>query len=1299
MTATYDDHTGNGSNKNFTYTFPVLLSTDVKVSVDGVTQTSGYTVNTGNTRVEFTTAPVNLAKVRVYRETAVGKASGDEDPKAVFAAGSSVRATDLNSNFEQVLFATHELQDQLILAENIDTGAVTSAKILDDTIVNADVNTSAAIAGTKVSPNFGSQAVVTTGTLAAGATTVTGNITVSGTVDGRDVATDGSKLDGIEAGATGNQTSAEIRAAVEAATDSNVFTDADHSKLNAIEASATADQTAAEIRTLVESASDSNVFTDADHSKLNAIEASATADQTASEIKSLIASSPLDASHLAANSVTTSEIADAELTTLAGMQSGTASILASGTALTSTTAELNLLDGKSIVTSVSGSSTDVQLPTAKAVNDQIVNLLNDTGGFIPITAENKFPNTHPDPDNGVGTIVSIADAGGLVVNGAGIATNAATEGGTAVTINGIDSSLHSSTIAAGKGMLVQTTAQNDTAYNAGPVYTYHRLVVDEAGVATAQSLVTSFNERYRVGASNPTSSLDDGDLFFNTSSDKMLVYNATGSAWEEVQSVGNYFINTISSYSGTGGNSASFNGSAYRFVLSNPGANAEQHLVSINGVIQKPNSGTSQPGEGFAIDGSSIIFSAAPATGSDFFIITIGASVNIGTPSNNTVTNAILQSGCVDNAKVATNAAIAGSKLADDSIAEVKLDISNTASDGQFLQYKDSSDKLTWATVASAPEGTAVKSTGESGGSKYLREDGDGTCSWQSVPAGVGGATGVDFNDDVKARFGTGNDLEIYHSGSHAFIPNTTGKLFLRSDTGIVLQDAGGNESFAEFTDNGAVELYYDGTKKFSTYSAGTNIPDGQAYTAGDSNDVQLYHHSGHGYLTNNTGTYYIRSNVIAIQNNGGDHDYITIANEAGVSLYYDDSKKLETANTGVQITGYLGFESTGKVIHLADSREAVFGTGEDLKIYHDGTDSIIKDNRDSGTLRIQADSIGFNDKDVSETMLLATADGSVDLYYNGNLAFKTDLNGVQVYGTEGNDAYLYLFPDEADDLPDQWRLRAWQASQTLTIESRNGSGTYEKNIACIGDGAVELYYDSTKKFETTSTGTYMTGGMGVNRALGSSDEAFTIEQPTDDYHNAICMYVGQNPNHTYTNCIRINGHGDYSTSSGMLFHNYATSNAALDIRFTKDNGVVVGSVTHDSSSTSYNTSSDYRLKENNVAISDGITRLKTLKPYRFNFIGESNTVDGFFAHEVTPAVPEAITGTKDAMAPVSFYAEGDTIPDGKKIGDVKQYSETEIDGQSIDQSKLVPLLTAALQEAITKIETLETKVAALEAK
>ena len=142
------------------------------------------------------------------------------------------------------------------------------------------------------------------------------------------------------------------------------------------------------------------------------------------------------------------------------------------------------------------------------------------------------------------------------------------------------------------------------------------------------------------------------------------------------------------------------------------------------------------------------------------------------------------------------------------------------------------------------------------------------------------------------------------------------------------------------------------------------------------------------------------------------------------------------------------------------------------------------------------------------------------------------------------------------------------------------------------------------------------------------------------------------------------------------LRHAAATASAqGVGMIFQNTGGSVVGSIKF-GVSTSYNTSSDYRLKENAVAISDGITRLKTLKPYKFNWISDdTNTlVDGFFAHEVT-AVPEAISGTKDEV-------DSDNNP---------VY-------QGIDQSKLVPLLTAALQEAVAKIEVLETKVAALEA-
>jgi len=143
--------------------------------------------------------------------------------------------------------------------------------------------------------------------------------------------------------------------------------------------------------------------------------------------------------------------------------------------------------------------------------------------------------------------------------------------------------------------------------------------------------------------------------------------------------------------------------------------------------------------------------------------------------------------------------------------------------------------------------------------------------------------------------------------------------------------------------------------------------------------------------------------------------------------------------------------------------------------------------------------------------------------------------------------------------------------------------------------------------------------------------------------------------------------------------------------------GGVIGSVTGNGSNVAYNTSSDYRLKENIVDLDGATARLKQLQPRRFNFIDNDSlgTIDGFIAHEAQTVVPEAVTGTKDAMTEEVLYVDGDEIPEGKKVGDVKTAST--ISPQGIDQSKLVPLLTAALQEAIAKIETLETKVTALE--
>ena len=791
-------HTANGSTTSFSYPFEYYQKSDVHVTVNGTAKTQGTHYDVTGTNVVFKTSPsdytpANNDVIRVYRDTDVNTS------KATFAPGSSIRATDLNNNETQLLFSVQEAVEQEIVTADIRDAQITEAKIKDGAVTVDKIGTNA-LTYAKLQDVSATNRVLGRDSAGAG---------VIEEISPGDLRT----MINVEDGSTGDQTNAEIRTAVEAASDSNVFTDADHSKLDGIAAGAEVnvqsdwqatsgdskilnkptiptlvdeDNFASDSATQVPSQQSVKAYItstsqplDAELTELGTMDsntASALADLTQAEVQILdgatvttaelnkldgvtattaelnltdgLTATTAELNVLDGATATTAELnlldgvtattaelnyvdgvtsnvqtqldakqpLDADLTTLAGMQSGTASILASSTALTSTTAELNLLDGKSIVTSVSGSSTDVQIPSAKAVNDQIVSTLQDVGGFFPIDDELKFPNTNPDPNDDAGTIVSIADAGGIVVNGSGVSTTGRTLGGSTVTINGIDSTLNNTTIAAGKGMLVQTTSTLNT-------YTYHRLVVDEAGVASAQTLVTDFNQRYQVASSTPSNQPDgtalaEGDLWFDSNANTMKVYD--GSNYAEVTSVGDYKLLTVVPDGATSGTPDYTNVS---FDLRDGGNAASvtsvgQLLVSVNGVLQKPNSTSwSASNEGFHLEGSNgIKFCTAPGSGASVFVTQIGSATAVNVPATNSIVEAAIQTNVV---------------------SEEKLKISNTGTNGQFLS-KQSGDSggLTWASVTGTPEGEAVKSTTNSNeaSTKFLRADGDGTCSWQIPP-------------------------------------------------------------------------------------------------------------------------------------------------------------------------------------------------------------------------------------------------------------------------------------------------------------------------------------------------------------------------------------------------------------------------------------------------------------------------------------------------------------------------------------------------------------------------------------
>ena len=786
MPYAYNVYTGNGSTTQYAISFPYIRKEHVKVFVNYVDTTFSFA---NDTTAQLASAPGSGVRVEVRRVTPADNVLVD------YTDGSTLTAADLDTNALQQLYLDQELDDaqKQVVTISSTTGLPTLG---NQRLTNVSDPTGAQDAATKnyVDTNFQpldaeltELATMSSGTASAladltqaetqildGATVTTAELN---TLDGITASTaELNTLDGITATTAELNYTDGVTSAIQTQLDGKQPLDAELTELatmGSTTAAALADLTQSEVQVLdgaTLSTAELNILdgvtaSTAEINKLDGVTA------TTAELNILdgVTATAAEINKLDGVTATTAELnivdgvtaTTAELNTLDGITSNVGElnkldgVTASTSELnvvdgiTASTAELNQLDGKSISSTLTPANTN-DIPTSSAVNTYVTGLLNALGGFVAIANEISFPTTNPDPSDDAGTVVSIADAGGVVVNGSGVSTTGRTTGNDTVTINGFPSSLHSTTLGAGLGLQVQTTSTLNT-------YTYHKLIAKEADVKQLSDDINDFQARYRVSDNAPTTDLDEGDLWYDKTANKMKVYDTSTSAWKEVQSIGSYFINTLSSSSGTGGGASAFNGTAYRFELDNAGQSPFQMLVSVNGVIQKPNTGTSQPAEGFAIDNNDIIFAAAPATGSSFFIVTIGSSVNVGTPSTNSVDTAQLVDGAVTSAKLSSSAVTDAKVSATAAIASSKL------------------------------------------------------------------AKPIDFADNEKARFGTGNDLEIYHDSNHSYIDDSgTGSLHIRGSQINIDKYTG--EACAKFRADGNVELYYDNSKKFETKSDGIDV-------------------------------------------------------------------------------------------------------------------------------------------------------------------------------------------------------------------------------------------------------------------------------------------------------------------------------------------------------------------------------------------------------------------------------------------------------------------------------------------
>ena len=286
---------------------------------------------------------------------------------------------------------------------------------------------------------------------------------------------------------------------------------------------------------------------------------------------------------------------------------------------------------------------------------------------------------------------------------------------------------------------------------------------------------------------------------------------------------------------------------------------------------------------------------------------------------------------------------------------------------------------------------------------------------------------GVKVPDNQKVFLGTGSDLEIYHDGSNARIKNTTGQLWLQSDNGIRFVDSDVNESTARFTDNGAVELYYDGSKKFETKSDGIDVTgevqcdtfdcdgnidldggkitfdsggnvlkwaDNVAAYFGTGNDLRIYHDGNNSFIKDaGTGRLTIATSQLQLTNAADSEVMIRATQDSTVELFHNGSKKFETHADGLHIG------DGGNLDMPHDSSKIVMGASDDLQIYHDGSHSYVKD-AGTGELRLEADAGGVRIQRASgHTGIFYNVGGQVDLYYDNSKKLETNTNGIRVTG------------------------------------------------------------------------------------------------------------------------------------------------------------------------------------------------------------------------------------------------------------------------------------------------------------
>jgi len=522
-------------------------------------------------------------------------------------------------------------------------------------------------------------------------------------------------------------------------------------------------------------------------------------------------------------------------------------------------------------------------------------------------------------------------------------------------------------------------------------------------------------------------------------------------------------------------------------------------------------------------------------------------------------------------------------------------------------------------------------------------------------------ATNVDLVDDQKLRIGTGNDLLIWHGvdgSENSYITQQTSKhliikansaLQLRADT-LNLWNHNQSKRYIACTNNSSVDLYYDNSKKFETTSSGVKVTDAVLEIADTTCLIDLMEtgatDSNH-RLRNGSGNFLIQK--ISDDKNTTTTQFDIDGGTGVVSLYHNGTKKFETAAGGVITQGYVSIQggSNGQ-LYVEDNGKVNLGTSQDLQIYHDGSNSYIKNLTGWLNIPVSNNGVSIANSDFSESIARFLKDGACELYNNGSKKLETVSGGVNITGNLG-----------IGDTTPSYTIEAKAAEPIIRLEETSTGGSKRLDLGVTSNG--QSFIGANQSSQSIQIET-----SGSRRFTFGTSEMFTAENGTDFSWSSNPGHViyqsgeyrSTTANGTHIRCNRINGDGHvaqwYRGSSNM-----------------------VGFISISSSGTSYGSgSSDERTKKNIEDWSESVlSKFKSLTPKLFNFNWEDDTAvkhKGYIAQNEVDKFPEAYPKNNLTDCDDEFY--------------------------TFTPTDMTVYLMKGLKEAAEKIEILETKVAALEA-